>query len=373
MPASKTPKRPVSPRQLAANRANAARSTGPRSPEGKARSSQNARRHGFAAADYTVVRLEDLEAVARLKDDLVHVYQPVNSQELFAIERIALAQHALLRCARLESGLFTTCLNEALDRTGNPIVPMTEDLVGDLEITRAQNRNYALAEGFRRFAREGNTWTLFLRYQAQTERLYRRAMEEFERLKALRPELPNEPDFGAQPEEKTTASAPPETNPVGGPVPPAPCPDPAAAPASARTPASSVPVPKPDARRTPSGGASSAVADRLTPYRESHRAPVRNGGPAAIRTPCRRPGPCRHSIRGPNPGPLVRRGHGPLAPEAPPGPWPRSAAEKELGNPGPLSAPPPGPGHLPRTPQRRPPPGVRYPRIHGRRAASSDP
>jgi len=159
----KTSKRPVSPRQLAAGvplgPANAALSTGPRTPEGKARFSQNARRHGFTAADFAVVRLEELEAVARLKDDLVAAWQPVNSQELFAIERIALAQHALLRAARLESGLFTTCLNEALDRTGNPIVPMTEDLVGDLEITRVQNRNYALAEGFRRIAREGNAST----------------------------------------------------------------------------------------------------------------------------------------------------------------------------------------------------------------------
>jgi hypothetical protein len=204
----------VSARQLAANRANAARSTGPRTPGGKARSAQNARRHGFAAADYSVVRLEDLQAVARLQADLVAVYQPVNSQELFAIERIALAQHALLRAARLESGLFTTCLNEALDRTGNPIVPMTEDLVGDLEITRAQNRNFALAEGFRRLAREGNAWTLFLRYQAQTERQYRRAVEEFERLKALRHELPIEPILEGQPEESTTPSSPSETNPI---------------------------------------------------------------------------------------------------------------------------------------------------------------
>ena len=226
MPASKTPRRPVSPRQLAANRANAAHSTGPRTPEGKARSSQNARRHGFAAADFAVVRLEDLEAVARLRADLVAVYRPVNSQELFALERVALAQHALLRAARLESGLFTTCLNEALDRTGNPIVPMTEDLVGDLEITRAQNRNYALAEGFRRIAREGNTWTLFLRYQAQTERLYRRAIEEFERLRALRHEFPNEAILDGQREENPTPSTLPETNPMEPPdaAPPAPPP-----------------------------------------------------------------------------------------------------------------------------------------------------
>ena len=100
----------ASPEQLAANRANAAKSTGPRTPQGKARSAQNARKHGFTAFTFAVVRLEDLQEVAHLKDALLAVFQPVNSQELFAIERIALTQQALLRAARLESGLFTTCL-----------------------------------------------------------------------------------------------------------------------------------------------------------------------------------------------------------------------------------------------------------------------
>ena len=36
------------------------------------------------------------------------------------------------------------------------------------------------------------SWSLFLRYQAQAERHYRRAVEEFERLKALRGELPDD-------------------------------------------------------------------------------------------------------------------------------------------------------------------------------------
>ena len=99
------PQHPVSPEQLAANRVNAGKSTGPRTPQGKARSTQNARKHGFTASTFAVVRLEDLQEVAHLKDDLVAFYQPVNSQELFAVDRIALAQHALLRAARLESGL----------------------------------------------------------------------------------------------------------------------------------------------------------------------------------------------------------------------------------------------------------------------------
>src|SRR5580700_6455853 len=109
---------PISEEQLAANRANAAKSTGPRTPEGK---------------------------VAHLKADLTAVYQPVNSQELFALERMALTQQAMLRAARLESGLFTTCLDAALAGEGHPFTPMTPELAGngDIEITRAQNRNYA--------------------------------------------------------------------------------------------------------------------------------------------------------------------------------------------------------------------------------------
>jgi hypothetical protein len=205
-------KRTASPEQIAVNRANAARSTGPRTPEGKANSAQNARRHGFTASTFAVVRLEDLQEIAHLKADLVAAYQPVNSQELFALERMAIAQQTILRAARLESGLFTACLNETLDATDRPFQPMNEELAGDgdIEVTRAQNRNWALAEGFLRTVRQSNSWSLFLRYQAQAERQYRRAVEEFDRLKALRHELPNEPDCGLEPEQNTTAYTPQE-------------------------------------------------------------------------------------------------------------------------------------------------------------------
>ena len=206
------PRKPISEKQLAANRANAAHSTGPRTPEGKARSAQNSRKHGFAASTFAVVRLEDLQEVAHLRADLIAVYQPANSQELFAIERIALVQQGILRIARLESGLLTSCLNEALDTSGQLFIAMSQDLVGhgDIEITKAQNRNYALADGFQRMTsnKSSHTWSLFLRYRVQTEREYRRAIEDFERLKALRHELPNEPILEAQPEANETASDP---------------------------------------------------------------------------------------------------------------------------------------------------------------------
>jgi len=198
------PKTSVSPKQLAANRANAARSTGPRTPEGKARSARNALKHGFNGSTFAVVRVEELQEVARLKADAVACYRPVNSQEMFAVERIALAQHLIFRGARLEAGLFTSALDEVLDHTsGRPFRPMSFEMIdGDIPVTRAQNRNYAMGEGFRRLARESNVWSLLFRYQAQAERQYRRAVEDFERLKALRSELPNEPIWQDQPEEK---------------------------------------------------------------------------------------------------------------------------------------------------------------------------
>jgi hypothetical protein len=197
----------ISDKQLAANRANAAQSTGPRSPEGKSRSAQNARKHGFTASTFVVVRLEDLDEVARLRQDAIAIYQPANSQELFAVERIALAQQTLLRVERLHTGLCTTFLNEALDGNGRPLMGITDALVNDdNEITKAQNRNYLFAEGFHRLNKYSNSFTLFLRYQAQSERLYRRAIEEFERLKALRHELPNEPLMDTQPEATETVN-----------------------------------------------------------------------------------------------------------------------------------------------------------------------
>ena len=204
----------TSDKRRAANRANAARSTGPRTPEGKARSAQNAVKHNFAATSFAVIRLEDIEEIGRLKADLVAVYQPVNSQEMIALERVAIAQQALFRVSRLESGFFTQCMNDALGRHGHDFFPMTEDMVSDdIQVVQAQNRNYALANGFERLAKFSNSFTLFLRYQAQTERLYRRAIEDFERLKALRGELPNEPILTTEPELNQPDAAD-ETNPI---------------------------------------------------------------------------------------------------------------------------------------------------------------
>ena len=208
--------KPPTEKQLAANRANALKSTGPRSPEGKSRAARNARKHSFSGSDFTIIKIEERDAIDRLRDDLIAAYAPQNSQELFAIERIALAQHNILRLARFESGLFNLALNRAICDYDNeiPYMPLHQDLHVDAEDIKAQNRAYALATGFHQMVRESErTWTLFLRYQSQAERHYRRAIEEFERLKKLRPQLdnnsPNEPISDPELPAKASAKAGP--------------------------------------------------------------------------------------------------------------------------------------------------------------------
>ena len=146
-------KKPISEKQLAANRANAAKSTGPTTSTGKVHSSQNASKHGLSSANFTVIRLEDTEEIARLRADLISVYQPVNSQELFALGQMALREQGMRRAARFEAGLFSACLNECLESDGSAASLLTRTSPTASKFIVAQNRNYMLADGFFRLAR----------------------------------------------------------------------------------------------------------------------------------------------------------------------------------------------------------------------------
>jgi len=171
------------------------------SNSGKARSSQNARKHGFTAATFCVLVLEDLDEVTRLKEEY-RGPPPANPLELFALEQVAIAQQSLRRAARMEAGFFMACLHRA-HLTADSAARTTEELTGDADVTRQQHLNFRLAEGLHRMSQDSNAWTQLLRYQAQAQRKYRFAVEEFKRLLEQRTELyhgefQNEPNFDAE-------------------------------------------------------------------------------------------------------------------------------------------------------------------------------
>jgi len=95
-----------SPAQLAANRLNALKSTGPRTEQGKKASRANAVKHGLTGAG-VALPTEDAEAVAgrfrRLRDEL----SPSSELAEVLVERVAMLSVRLGRCARLDTAALS--------------------------------------------------------------------------------------------------------------------------------------------------------------------------------------------------------------------------------------------------------------------------
>ena len=95
----------TSERQMAANRANALHSTGPKTPEGKAVVRLNALRHGLLTRD-VVLPGEDADAFEDLWNQVRADRSPVGPIEEVLVDRIVNAMWRLQRLARVETALF---------------------------------------------------------------------------------------------------------------------------------------------------------------------------------------------------------------------------------------------------------------------------
>ncbi|MGH7073513.1 MAG: hypothetical protein ACREFD_04845 [Stellaceae bacterium] len=91
--------------QIAANRANARLSTGPNTLDGKARSSQNARKRR-RPGDLPVTLIEDAAAFAAHAEAVARALQPQDAFEGELVRQIALHQWRLGRLQRIEAAFF---------------------------------------------------------------------------------------------------------------------------------------------------------------------------------------------------------------------------------------------------------------------------
>jgi hypothetical protein len=95
----------ASERRLAANRANAQLSTGPRTPEGRAKSSLNAVKTGLTGRT-VLLPSEDAEAYAAHLARYQEEFQPIGVRETQLVQNLADTQWRLDRIPNLETGLF---------------------------------------------------------------------------------------------------------------------------------------------------------------------------------------------------------------------------------------------------------------------------
>jgi len=92
-------------KQIAANRLNALKSTGPRTEDGKLRSRQNALRHGLTAQT-VITALEDAADYQAFEASIVSDYQPRSATERELVSRLASLLWRLRRATSIETGLF---------------------------------------------------------------------------------------------------------------------------------------------------------------------------------------------------------------------------------------------------------------------------
>jgi len=97
--------------QVQANRLNAQRSTGPRTPEGKAAAARNAVKHGLLAGQ-VVIHGEDPAEFDLYRAGMLAELAPVGAVEEMLAERAVSLAWRLRRAERLQSAVFATVYRE---------------------------------------------------------------------------------------------------------------------------------------------------------------------------------------------------------------------------------------------------------------------
>jgi len=161
--------------KIQTSRANGAKSRGPATPEGRAKSSRNSLRHGLSAKSI-LLPAESHEQFQLLLDAHIQQFQPANPVEMDLVEAMALSRWRLRRIWAIETSLLS-----------NELTRRAEDIDEELTETTDEDR---LAWVFQRLADGGPTLALLARYEGNLNRAFDRA---FKQLNILQSQRQNEP------------------------------------------------------------------------------------------------------------------------------------------------------------------------------------
>jgi hypothetical protein len=165
----------TSEKQRAASRANGAKSKGPVSVEGRARSSRNSLRHGFCSS-VVVLPHEDQAHFEQLRDSYIDDFQPANQSQFDLVETMAAAQWRLNRFLEMEATIFE-----------KEMLLCRKDMV---KVFKNMTKEEELAWTFDHMANQTKSLQTLTRYESQLNRSYDRA---FKHLKELQAQHRNEP------------------------------------------------------------------------------------------------------------------------------------------------------------------------------------
>jgi hypothetical protein len=152
-------------------RANGAKSRGPVTAEGKARSSANSRRHGLTAS--VLIDGESDEHFQLLLADFMDQFQPQTGVETDLVEVMAIARWRLRRLLSIETNLFEL-----------EMVSRRKQINADHKGLDQQGR---LTFAFQKLSDTGNSLALLIRYEGSLNRSYDKALKQLLQLQSSRP------------------------------------------------------------------------------------------------------------------------------------------------------------------------------------------
>ncbi len=154
--------------QIAANRLNAQKSTGPSTPRGKAMMRRNPLRHGLSAS--TVVLFCESEAeFEEFRQDLTEDFAPESAEECALVEQIVILRWRLRRASRAEAALINAEAERRQERLANGASKILYPIDAGMAFS-------GLVQGM----------STLTRYEAAIERQLARAILMLERRQALR-------------------------------------------------------------------------------------------------------------------------------------------------------------------------------------------
>jgi hypothetical protein len=203
----------TSEKKAEANRRNARKSTGPKTPEGKAAVRLNALKHGLLS-QAVLLPGEDEEALRELGQNLRAELQPVGELESLLVDRIIASYWRLRRLGRVEAGIFAWELYGELARRAHeeasshtkqeskyheiidselPTTTIIDQEKYREAISKAREmeskreaETATLGRTFIRDADGANAFSKLSRYETTIERSLYKALHELQRLQAAR-------------------------------------------------------------------------------------------------------------------------------------------------------------------------------------------
>jgi hypothetical protein len=171
--------------QVRANRLNAAKSTGPRTAEGKAAVSQNAVKHGLRA-EQAVIRGEDPGEFEFYRDRMLGELAPVGVVESVLAERAVGLAWRLKRAERVQNEVFDTLYT---DQTADPLAKLTQSLLAK-RIPRppggADDRDLTLGQVVARDFANSRVLDRLLMYERRMEHSLYKTLAELQKLRLMR-------------------------------------------------------------------------------------------------------------------------------------------------------------------------------------------